>query len=145
MFNAFQKPTMGRESKVRGPGLANSHFTSRGRVPCAGGCTGTRPPCGLTRPSCTRRGPSPSGETGPRSFCIPGIRVDRFAPWLWKLLAAFRVIFRIFDSICHETVGVGNNKTGTLIDSIRRCSCGVAFGTKFEMYQHKKAGHPPVK
>jgi len=26
-----------------------------------------------------------------------------------------------------------------------RCSCGVAFGTKFEMYQHKKAGHPPVK
>jgi len=26
-----------------------------------------------------------------------------------------------------------------------RCSCGVTFGTKFEMYQHKKAGHPPVK
>jgi len=26
-----------------------------------------------------------------------------------------------------------------------RCSCGVAFGTKYEMYQHKKAGHPPVK
>lgn len=26
-----------------------------------------------------------------------------------------------------------------------RCSCGITFGTKFEMYQHKKAGHPPVK
>ena len=26
-----------------------------------------------------------------------------------------------------------------------RCSCGVAFGTKYEMYQHKKAGHPPVQ
>jgi len=26
-----------------------------------------------------------------------------------------------------------------------RCSCGIAFSTKFEMYQHKKAGHPPVK
>jgi len=24
-----------------------------------------------------------------------------------------------------------------------RCSCGVAFGTKYEMYQHKKSGHPP--
>jgi len=26
-----------------------------------------------------------------------------------------------------------------------RCSCGISFGTKYEMYQHKKAGHPPVK
>jgi len=25
-----------------------------------------------------------------------------------------------------------------------RCSCGISFGTKYEMYQHKKAGHPPL-
>ena len=27
---------------------------------------------------------------------------------------------------------------------IFRCSCGVDFVTKYEMYQHKKTGHPPV-
>lgn len=26
-----------------------------------------------------------------------------------------------------------------------RCSCGISFGTKYEMYHHKKTGHPPVK
>lgn len=26
-----------------------------------------------------------------------------------------------------------------------RCSCGISFGTKYQMYQHKKAGHPPVQ
>ena len=43
---ALQKATAGkgRESKVRDPGLGNSHFTSRGRVPCVGACTETRPP-----------------------------------------------------------------------------------------------------
>ena len=25
-----------------------------------------------------------------------------------------------------------------------RCSCGVDFVTKYEMYQHKKTGHPPL-
>ena len=60
----LQKVTAGKgkESKFRDPGHGNSHFMSRGRVPCAVACTGTRPPLGPTRPSCTQRAPSPSGK-----------------------------------------------------------------------------------
>ena len=44
---------------------------------------------------------------GPRSFCILGM-FRSFRPLTMKLLGDLKVIFRTFDSICHETVGVRN-------------------------------------
>ena len=56
-------------------------------------------------------------------------------------LNTFTRHFHLFQSI-YQSCGSWN---GINYISNFRCSCGVAFGTKFEMYQHKKAGHPPVK